>query len=149
MAGRIVKADCEKTLQRKGCTDMTNDDIQHGIVVIAEALGRLDNHTRDELLRIVARIQTELCVIADHMIARSHVSDYEHNDPSYEMTDQDYLNNMHDVIEWDLEAARDSAINGESSEERHRHILAALDNLKKLTDKSPYVPPKYDPNLPF
>lgn len=128
---------------------MTDDEIKHGIVVIAERLERLESHTKEELLRLAVNIQMELLVIADNMTVRSHTSDYAHNDPSYEMSDEEYADNMLDLIEWELEAARDSAINGESNEDRHRHILDALDTVQLLTDKTPYIPQPHDPTCPF
>lgn len=65
---------------------------------------------------------------------------FDHNDPNYKMTDEEYLENMLDVIEYELELARDSAINGESNEDRQRHILSAIRSVQTLMNKTPNIP---------
>lgn len=136
---------------------MTDNEIHHSITVAAEDLERIENNivcgygkTMEEVCDLADFIQVQLNDIADAILGRMHRSKHPHNDPNYNMTDGEYADNMHDLIQWELEAARDSAINGESNEERHRHILAALDAVRRLTDRTAYTPPpKHDPNCPF
>jgi len=128
---------------------MTKNEVQHALVVLSEGLNNPSARTNESLIRLCSEVQKELLSIADNIASDDHKSEYANNLPEFGMSDSEYRGDMFDLIEWELEAARDSAINGDSNDDRQRHICDALHVVYELNEKAEYTQPQRDPKLPF